>query len=165
MDDHLRVRLAPLDQQNWRASLKVQVAPEQLPFVAGYTPVALIILAKAYIRPGELDWEPLALMVRDSVVGVLALAHSATRAELLHLSVDLRMQGRGVGSAAIDLVLTHVSETRPACDEVTLTVHPDNERAQRLYRGAGFSPNGQLRHGEPVWLLKLEHDRGSGAGR
>jgi hypothetical protein len=55
MDDHHRIRLAPLDQHNWRASLQVQVAPEQLQFVAGYAPVALIILAKAYIRPNELD--------------------------------------------------------------------------------------------------------------
>ena len=68
MEEQLRVRLAPLDQHNWRASLHVQVAPEQLPFVAGYSPVALVILAKAYIRPEELDWEPLALMVEGSVV-------------------------------------------------------------------------------------------------
>lgn len=145
--------------------LEVRVAPEQLPFVAGYAPVALIILAKAYIRPNELDWEPLALMIDGSVVGVLALAHSAARTELLHLAVDLRMQGWGVGSAAVELVLAHAIETRPDCDEVSLTVHPDNERAQRLYRGSGFLPTRQLRDGEPIWLLKLERGGGSGAGR
>jgi diamine N-acetyltransferase len=72
-------------------------------------------------------------MIEGSVVGVLALAHSPAQTELLHLAVDLRTQGRGIGSAAVELVLAHVIEIRPDCDKVRLTVHPDNQRAQRLY--------------------------------
>ena len=150
------LRLAPIDQHNWRASMGVRVAPDQLQFVAGYQPVALVILAKAYVRPGDLDWEPLALMSEDSIVGVVALAHSPTRTEMLHLAVDAGMQGRGVGSAAVALVLAHVTRTRPGCEEVRLTVHPENGRAQRLYRGSGFQPSGRLRDGEPIWLLDLK---------
>ncbi len=150
MDDRLHLRLAPLDLHNWRASLAVKVLADQLRFVAGYQPVALVILAKSYVRPGDLDWEPLALTFKGSVVGVVALAHSLTRTELLHLAIDARTQGRGLGSAAMALVLTHISETRPGCEEVSLTVHPENERGQRLYRRSGFLPNGQVRDGEPV---------------
>jgi diamine N-acetyltransferase len=157
MDNPHHLRLTPVDRDNWQASLAVEVTPEQLPFVAGYQPVALVILAKAYIRPGDLDWEPLALTAEGSVIGVLALAHSPTHTELSHLAIDTRTQGRGLGSMAVRLVLSHVSETRPACQEVRLTVHPANERAQRLYRRHGFLPNGQMRDGEPIWLLDLKH--------
>lgn len=149
------LRLAPIDQHNWRAALAVQVAPDQVGFVAGYQPVALVILAKAYVRPGDLDWEPLALTCEASVVGVLALAHASAHTELLHLAVDVAKQGRGVGSAAVALVLAHVAKTRPASQEVRLTVHPDNGRAERLYRSVGFLPTGQMRDGEPIWSLNL----------
>jgi diamine N-acetyltransferase len=155
MDNPSDLRLAPIEQHNWRAALAVQVSPEQLPLVAGYQPVALVILAKAYVRADDLDWEPLALTSARSVVGVLALAHSPGRTELLHLAIDAGTQGRGMGSAAVALVLAHVARTRPGCREVRLTVHPENERAQRLYRRAGFVPNGQMRDGEPIWLLDL----------
>jgi diamine N-acetyltransferase len=155
MDNPDELCLAPIDQHNWQASLAVAVRPEQLPHVAGYQPVGLVILAKAYIRPGDLDWEPLALTSQGSVIGVVALAHSAAWTEVHHLAIDVARQGRGVGSRAVELLLAHVRETRPACQEVRLTVHPANDRAQRLYRRSGFLPNGQMRDGEPIWLLDL----------
>lgn len=118
--------------------------------------------SQGYPRLGGLDWEPFALICDDSVVGVLALAHASAHTELLHLVVDAGSQGQRVGSAAVALVLRHVMESRPRAEELRLTVHPDNEFAQRLYRGAGFLPGGQLRDGEPVCVLNLS--RGSASG-
>lgn len=149
-------RLEAIDQHNWRAAAAVRVSADQLRFVAGHQPVALVILAKAYVRPGDLDWEPLAVISEGSVVGVVALAHSEGYTELLHLAIDVTRQGQGVGSAAVTLVLAHVAGSRPGCQEVRLTVHPGNTRAQRLYRSAGFSPNGAMRENEPIWTLALQ---------
>ncbi len=87
VDDPPALRLAPIDQHNWRAAVAVQVSPEQVQLVAGHQPVALVILAKAYVRPGDLDWEPLAVTAASSVVGVVALAHARTHTELLHLAI------------------------------------------------------------------------------
>jgi diamine N-acetyltransferase len=148
--------LAALDRENWRAALAVQVATEQLPYVAGYQPVALVILAKAHLRLGDLEWEPLAVTSGTSVVAVVALAHARTHCELVHLAVDVAHQGKGVGGAAVMLLVSHVVNTRPDAQEVRLTVHPKNEPAQRLYRRCGFSPTGELRDGEPVWALPVE---------
>ncbi len=156
MQDRPPLRLARIDEHNWRAALAVRVAPDQLVYVAGYEPVALVILAKAYVRPGDLDWEPLVVTAGVSVVGVVALAHASTHTELLHLAVDVAQQGQGVGSAAVGLLVAHVVETRPDVEAVRLTVHPGNERAQRLYRGRGFLPTGDVRDGEPVWSLNLK---------
>lgn len=157
MEDSSRLRLARIDQHNWRAALAVHVRPDQLGYVAGHQPVALVILAKAYVRPGNLDWEPLAVTAGASVVGVVALAHASLHTELLHLAVDVSKQGQGIGSAAVALLMAHVAETRPAAEEVRLAVHPDNGPAQRLYRSRGFSPNGEVRDGEPMWTLNLRH--------
>lgn len=162
--DRPALRLAPIDQHNWRAALAVRVAPEQLRYVAGYQPVALVILAKAYVRPGDLDWEPLAVTVGASVVGVAALAHASRHTELLHLTVDVARQGQGLGSAAVKLLVAHVVETRPDAEAVRLTVHPENGRAQRLYGSQGFLPNGSVRDDEPVSSLNLNR-RKDASGR
>jgi diamine N-acetyltransferase len=158
VEDPPPLRLAPIDQSNWRAAVAVQVSPDQVTLVAGHQPVALVILSKAYVRPGDLDWEPLALTKEGSVVGVVALAHAHAHTELLHLAIDESMQGRGVGSAAVGLLVAHVAETRPSSRQVQLTVHPDNARAQRLYRSRGFLPTGQVRDGEPMWSLDLNRE-------
>lgn len=155
VEDPASLRLAPIDQRDWRAAVAVQVFPDQVRLVAGHQPVALVILAKAYVRAGDLDWEPLALTAGTSVVGVVALAHARAHTDLLHLAIDVSKQGRGVGSAAVDLLVAHIAETRPSSQEVRLTVHPENARAQRLYRSQGFMPNGQVRDGEPMWSLDL----------
>jgi diamine N-acetyltransferase len=152
------LRLAPIDQSNWQAAVAVRVSPDQVRLVAGHQPVALVILSKAYVRPGDLDWEPLALTNEGSVVGVVALAHAHAHTELLHLAIDESMQGRGVGSAAVGLLIAHVAESRPSSRQVQLTVHPDNDRAQRLYRSRGFLPTGQVRDGEPMWSLDLNRE-------
>jgi diamine N-acetyltransferase len=156
VEDPPPVRLALIDRHNWRAAMTVQVSSDQARFVAAHQPVALVILAKAYVRPGDLDWEPLVLTCGTSVVGVVALAHAGAYTDLLHLAIDVTKQGRGVGSAAVELVLTHVAETRPGCQEVRLTVHPDNGRAQRMYGRFGFLPTGQMRDGEPLYSLNLK---------
>jgi diamine N-acetyltransferase len=150
------VRLEAIDQHNWRAAVAVTVSVDQLRFVAGHQPVALVILAKAYVRPGDLDWEPLAVISDASVLGVVALAHADGYTELLHLAIDTTRQGQGIGLAAVNLVLAHVAASRPGCQEMRLTVHPDNTRAQRLYRSVGFSPNGAMRENEPIWTLTLQ---------
>ncbi len=155
VDEPPPFRLEAIDQHNWRAAVAVRVAADQLRFVAGHEPVALVILAKAYVRAGDLDWEPLAVMSDASVVGVVALAHADRNTELLHLAIDVAKQGQGIGRAAVRLVLAHVAASRPGCQEVRLSVHPDNTRAQRLYRNVGFSPNGETRENEPVWSLPL----------
>ena len=156
MGDPPAFLLEVIDQHNWRAAVAVQVSADQVRFVAGHQPVALVILAKAYVRPGDLDWEPLAVTSGASVVGVVALAHSAGHTELLHLAIDLTRQGQGIGSAAVKLVLAHVNASRPGCQTVWLTLHPDNARAQSLYRSVGFSPNGEMRENEPIWSFTLE---------
>jgi ribosomal protein S18 acetylase RimI-like enzyme len=155
VEDRLPLRLEPIDRHNWRAALAVQVPPDQLPHVAGHQPVALVILAKAYVRPGNLAWEPLAGTAEGSVVAVVALAHAGTYTEMLHLAVDVALQGQGVGSAAVDLLVAHVLETQPQAAAARLTVHPENVRAQRLYRSRRFVPTGDVRDGEPVWSLSL----------
>lgn len=134
----------------------MHVSERQLPFVADHQPVALVILAKAYVRPGGNEWEPLAIVEQPAgIVGVVALAHWRTESEMVNLVIDERSQGRGLGGAAVEAAIQHVRLSRSACRTLTLTVHPENERALRVYRCKGFEPTGSYRRGEPLLALDL----------
>ena len=157
MNDDRSIRLVPITDDNWRAAAAVRVAPDQLDLVSPYEPVALVILAKAYLRPGHLDWEPLAVVHGAVVVGVLALAHDATYTEVRHLAIDVTRQGQGVGRALMGSVVAHVAATRPRAEELVVAFHPDNERARRLYEGAGFAPSEHSRAGQVTFSRPLPH--------
>ncbi len=145
--------LVPIDASNWRAALRVRVGEDQLRLVADHQPVALVVLAKAYVQPGGRTWEPLAFLIDESVVAVLALAVGDETAEMVNLAVDIDHQRQGVGAAVVAAVIGRARGHQ--LEAVELTVHPDNESAQALYRRAGFSPTGASRHGEPVWRYEL----------
>jgi len=118
--------------------------------VADHQPVALVILAKAYVQPDDRRWEPLAFVEgTGEVVAVLALAHGERVTEIVNLAVDAEQQGKGLGT---EVVLAALNRCRQlGARSVDLTVSPLNEVATRLYRRAGFSPTGEVRHEEPVW--------------
>lgn len=146
----------PITSENWRDSLLVEVHDSQLRFVADHQPVALVIMAKCYVRPSGADWT--AWLLRDAArtpVGVFALVVAAEHCLLINFAIDHREQRRGLGAAAVALIIDHVEREHPAVTAITLTVHPDNLAAQGLYRAAGFAPTGDMSDGEPVWRREL----------
>lgn len=155
MDD---VDLHEVTQENWRETLKLTVRPEQQRFTADYAPIAAVALAKAYIRPGGAHWTPYAFYVGATMVGFLALAYEPETTDqywLFHFFIDQRYQGRGYGKAALRCFVELVRREHPRCQTLQLVVHPENQRAQRLYTAAGFHPTGTERWGEPVYQLAI----------
>jgi diamine N-acetyltransferase len=164
-DQDAQITLAEVTRENWRAALTLGVAPDQQRFVSDYAPIAALGLAKAYIRPGGLVWLPLAISACDerlsdgALVGFVMLAYESEASDncwIYHFFIDARYQGRGYAGAALRALLTLIRERLPRCSSVQLTVHPENERAQRLYRGAGFRATGDHIDGEPLYALRWE---------
>ncbi|WP_149402949.1 GNAT family N-acetyltransferase [Dictyobacter arantiisoli] len=52
-------------------------------------------------------------------------------------------QRRGYGKEALRLFLQFIQDHYPQCQALQLTVHPENEHAQRLYIDVGFQPTGK----------------------
>lgn len=149
--------LVPLDADNWRTTLEVRTRPDQLPFVASYEPVALVILAKAYLGAAGLRWHPFAVKRGDGFVGVVALAHPEPPddCEIFHLAIDAAHQKQGIGRAVLGLAEDWVRRELPDCRRLSLAVHPDNRVARRLYESAGFEPLGIVRDGEDLMARAL----------
>jgi diamine N-acetyltransferase len=144
---------------NWRDALRLTVRPDQQRFIAGYTPIATIILSKAYVGAEGMRWEPYAFVSGGEMVGLAALATEPRRPDLrwlFHFFIDERFQGRGYGHAALAALISWVREHHPGCQSLLLTAHPENHVAQRLYTGMGFMPAGDERGGEPIYRLALK---------
>ncbi len=144
------VELVRITGDNWRAAARVRVGPGQLRFIAGHEPVALVILSKAFVRVGDVDWWPFLIEDAGAPVGVLALTDERARAGqlgLFHLLIDREHQGRGFGRAALRAV-AELARRTPGCARLRLTVHPDNRAAIGLYRSEGFVEDGLDGDGE-----------------
>jgi len=153
------ISLREVTRDNWRDTLLLSVHPDQQRFIADYTPIAAIALAKAFVRPGGLVWAPYAIYADAEMVGFAELAYvpnSPDQYWVYHFFIDRSHQGKGYGSAALRAFVQMIGEQHPCCRAIQLTVHSENQRAQRLYTGAGFRPIGQEQYGEPVYRLDMQ---------
>src|SRR5690349_5882748 len=135
------VSLREINRDNWRAALALSVQHEQQKFISDYTPIAAIVLAKSFIRPDGLNWTPYAIYADTEMVGLFALACNAASRDdylLYHFFIDQKYQGQSLGKAALQEFVRMVRTNYPACEQIRLTVHPENYRAQKLYRDVGF---------------------------
>jgi len=130
------VKLEPITAANWRAAGALRVAAGQLEMVAGYEPVAFVILARSYLGFENAVSHPL-VAIADEPVGVLALIEQGETWTMRNLMIDARFQRRGHGRA---VVLSAIDFARNRGGEVLqLTVHPSNAAAIGLYESLGFS--------------------------
>lgn len=156
------IELHEITQANWQEALRLTVFPDQQRFIAEYTPIVAVALAKAYLRLGGATWVPYAIYAGATMVGFVALAYQSGTSDqfwIFHFFIDQRYQGRGYGQAALLSLIGLVTQEYPTCQLLQLVVHPENERAQRLYAAAGFRPSGAERWGEPVYQLALRSAR------
>jgi diamine N-acetyltransferase len=153
------ITLVQVNADNWRDTLALSVYPEQQRFVADFAPIALIALAKAYIRPDDMLYSPYAIYADEQMVGFFEFAcqpDTENRYWLFHFFIDQAEQGKGYGKAALITFIQKVQESYPRCRELRLSVHPDNVAAVRLYSGLGFQPAGEMfDNGELVYALPL----------
>ena len=63
---------------------------------------------------------------------------------LNQILLDCRYQGKGLGKAALQLILARLADEFPQRREVFLSVFAENTAAIRLYWQAGFAFNGAL---------------------
>jgi diamine N-acetyltransferase len=151
------ISIQDVNRENWRATLMLAVHPDQQHFIADYTPIAAIALAKAYIRPADLVWKPYALYADTTMIGFAVLAYrpdSHDQYWIYHFFIDYRHQGKGYGKQMLRAFIAFVKQQYPDCHMIQLTVHPENTRAQEVYRSVGFQPIGKEVDGEPLYIYK-----------
>ncbi len=143
------VDLRPITQQNWEDAIKLNVMPDQQSFV----PSVAISIAKAYIQPDGVRYDPIGIYDAgsDELVGFYSFMHRPHNRQVVYISgflIDQRYQRSGYGAAAMKQFLQKIHLDVPECEGVYLTVHPDNVAAEKFYSKFGFSKTGFVIDGE-----------------
>ena len=152
------VSLRPITSETVRSVCALSVAAGQSQFVA---PNA-VSLAEALFSPCA--WYR-AIYFQESAVGFVMLydqslgapATPSPKAVIWRFMIDAASQGKGIGRAAISLVIEHVLGKR-MFSAVSLSYVPAPGNAEHFYRGLGFRPTGKVEDGE-VELELLLGDR------
>jgi diamine N-acetyltransferase len=157
VDATARVSLRELSAVNRAEVEALAVSEEQTNFVAGVAES----LAEAAETPDAKPWFR-AAYVGDTAVGFVMISDGITVDNpkylgpyfLWRLLVDRRFQGRGYGTAILDLVVQHV-RTRPDA-RVLITSHVVGPNSPlTFYQQYGFRLTGEVHEGEPVLEFDL----------
>ena len=131
--------LRHITEDNFINAFNLKLAPGQERFVSH--PVRS--LAQAYVYRDQC--RPFGIYADGMMVGYVMVIYDYDIPEydIWHMMIDASEQGRGYGSAALDLVIEYI-KTRPFGDSgrIALTCNKDNQTAMKLYEDRGFKPSG-----------------------
>ncbi|MFK7802861.1 MAG: GNAT family N-acetyltransferase [Anaerolineae bacterium] len=137
------VELVPITARNWEEAVKLKMTPEQERFV----PSVALSLAKAYIKPDGVTYDPIGIYSteKEHLVGFYSYMYRPHNMRVVYIGgflIDERFQRMGYGVAAMNLFMKNVQSELPECEGVYLTVHPENLSAERFYSQFGFTKTG-----------------------
>jgi RimJ/RimL family protein N-acetyltransferase len=144
-----RVELVEVAADNRRAVANLVTHKSQERFVA-----PMLGNLREVVAPPELDGAPLVPWYRaiaaDGEIAGFIMATEMTEAHpqpyLWRFLVDRTQQGRGVGSAALDLFEQHCRDSGATAIEVSWVEGPGSPAP--IYRARGFEPSGKVEDGE-----------------
>ncbi|MFK0690124.1 GNAT family N-acetyltransferase [Mesorhizobium sp. IMUNJ 23033] len=143
------IRLVAVTEVNRVLVAALELAPEQMDFVAGNA---------ESLDEAETDEDarPRVVMAGDRVVGFLMYEapRDEVEARIYRFMIDRASQGRGYGKAALREALDEIKKLGHV-SHVSICYEPDNEAARNLYRSAGFVEEGLDEDGEMIADLAL----------
>ncbi|MCP4583230.1 MAG: GNAT family N-acetyltransferase [candidate division Zixibacteria bacterium] len=152
----MNIRLEPVTKENWEEVLKLKVHAHQEKFV----PLPAESLAVAYIKPWDEAVDPYAIYVDKTMAGLYYLSYTPGSPDNYWIGgfiIDKNYQGKGYGKAALMAILKQIKQLHPNCRVAKLTVEKDNDMAQKLYKGLGFSDTGKTnKYDEIIYELPVE---------
>ena len=135
------VKLIEITEENWLEAASLSVKESQKEFLAP----AIGILARGYVYR---DCNPKVFAIdNDGVIDGLSLVREFSDDppgyDLQQFMIDQRYQGRGHGTAALQLILDELHR-EGHYDHVEVCVKKKNIEAIRLYEKAGFIDSGYV---------------------
>ena len=137
--ENTMVELRAISEGNFIDAFQLELAPGQERFVSH----PIRSLAQAYVYREQC--QPFGIYSDGKMVGYVMVIYDydVPEYDIWHMMIDKSMQGRGLGSAALDRVIEYI-RTKPFgnSDRIALTCNRDNASARRLYERKGFRATG-----------------------
>lgn len=148
-----RVRLSDLRCDTWEVVVGLTVTDDQRDFIAPN----LFSIAESHFLPGFFTR---AVLHDAETVGFAMYGPDPDdngQLWLYRLMIDKAHQGKGLGRAALQEIITHVRHELGA-PLLRLGVRTDNTTATALYKSAGFIFTGQIFGSEEILELRFPTD-------
>ena len=140
------IRLADVTEENWTDAASLSVRDDQKEFLAP----AIGILARGYVYRN--CGARVYIIENDDAAAGIALVREFTDEppgyDLQQFMIDQRYQGRGYGSAALELILAELRK-EGHFDHVEVCVKKADTAAIRLYEKHGFTDSGYVDESVP----------------
>ncbi|QDQ00909.1 GNAT family N-acetyltransferase [Lysinibacillus fusiformis] len=142
------VKIVELNAENWYACCVLELSKEQTDFIE---PNAISIAQSKF----EPTLKPYAIYLEEDIVGFLMF--NSIKEELdgywvYRIMLDKHFQGKGIGKAATELMISEVAKL-PNAKKIVVGYHPENKGAHHLYASLGFIDNGD-RFGKEMAVIK-----------
>jgi diamine N-acetyltransferase len=144
------VSLRDVDDANWRAVADVAPRDDQRGFVSPLAARYLLLSSREGV------WISLGIYADDEVVGhvMWAIDDDDGSHWIGGLVIDAEEQSTGLGRAATQTIIRWLAE-KPDCHVIRLSYGAENQAAERLYAGLGFTPTGERVDDEIVAELRV----------
>lgn len=139
-----RIQLRDITAENFDEVIALEVAEDQRDFLNSNVES----LAWAYVFP---ECHPYAIYDGDTPVGMAAYGYIPAdgRCWIMHLMVAHSRQRTGIGRAALEQLLTLMTEASGGAS-LLVSVNPDDVAAIRLYEHFAFEDTGKRQNGEAI---------------
>lgn len=143
----MTVELREINKDNWRECVRLKTSDEQARFVAPN----LFSIAQSKVEP---YLRPLAIYDDEEMIGFVMYGRDPADDCycVARLMIDERHQGKGYGRAAMIEAIRRM-RAEPDCQEIALSIEPENGVAEKLYASLGFRKTGEVIDGEVVMRL------------
>ncbi|MGE7093813.1 GNAT family N-acetyltransferase [Lysinibacillus sp. NPDC048646] len=142
------VKLVELNAENWYECCVLDLSKEQTDFIE---PNAISIAQSKF----EPTLKPYAIYFEENIVGFLMFNSVTEELDgywVYRIMVDKHFQGKGIGKAATELMISEVAKL-PNAKKIVVGYHPENKGAHYLYASLGFIDNGD-RFGKEMAVIR-----------
>jgi diamine N-acetyltransferase len=142
------VKIEELNTENWYDCCRLELSAGQV----NYIEPNAISIAQSKFEP---TLKPYAIFYEEKLVGFLMFNSVQEELEgywIYRIMVDKEYQGKGIGKAATDLMISEMAKL-PNAKKIIVGYHPENLGAHNLYSSLGFIDNGD-RFGKEMAVIK-----------
>lgn len=143
--------LRPITKDNWEDAIQLKVKDEQKHFMASnlYS-IAEVQFLVQFSASGIYEGNQ---MIGFAMYGI---DQDDNNYWVYRLMVDQACQGRGIGAAAVKLIIEEIKrENTDRIPTIMIGYHPENEGARKTYKNAGFVETEIAPWGEQLAAFKL----------
>ena len=145
------VNFKTITEDNFDAVINMK-RPEGEGFVASNA----VSLAQAWLYRDNRDVFPFAIYDDDTLVGFMLVEEDMDekRLDLWRFMLSPQREGRGLGTAAVELLIRYARDSR-RYKYLQLLCAPENAAARHIYDKLGFRPTGAICFGDVEMRLAL----------